>query len=79
MKYFDDLTIVLAGGLEQNQYSMNTHPTYCGIQFVLSGKVRLQIDHGKVYHLTGPVAFLTHPDHFYYYTNEIYRIIKFGF
>ncbi|MBQ7393974.1 MAG: AraC family transcriptional regulator [Lentisphaeria bacterium] len=70
MKYFDDLTIVLAGGLEQNQYSMNTHPTYCGIQFVLSGKVRLQIDHGKVYHLTGPVAFLTHPDHFYYYTNE---------
>lgn len=66
--FFDGLVFNYFG-INRNSKACASHfPSFYGIQYVSSGSLKLRVDHGPVHTLSGPVAFLTCPEHYIEYS-----------
>lgn len=67
MDFYSGLTFSTAGSVPQSTESVHNEPRYYGIQFNYSGIVRLRINHGTQFEVSGPHVFLTYPGKFFEY------------
>ena len=66
MDFFNGLSFPAEGVIPFGHLRAHT-PLYFGIQFNAAGTLRLRINHGREYKLSGPVCFITHPGAFFEY------------
>lgn len=67
MNFYDGLTFPAAGVIPFGHHRAHT-PLYYGIQFNSYGTLRVRINRGREYTLTGPACFITHPGAFFEYS-----------
>ena len=67
MDFFGGLTFSMAGSAPQSMEQVHNEPSYYGIQFNYSGTLRLRIDSGRQFEVSGPHVFLTYPGHYFEY------------
>ena len=67
MDFFSGLTFNMSGSVPQSTDFMHNEPRYYGIQFNYSGTMRLRIDSGRQFEVSGPHVFLTYPGHYFEY------------
>ncbi len=81
MIFFDGLSFPAAGIIRSTHFRANI-PLYYGIQYNSAGSLRLRVNHGKEYRITGPSCFITHPGAYFEYElkrEERYDFIYFCF
>ena len=67
MDFFSGLSFTMSGSVPESMEQVHAEPRYYGIQFNYSGTVRLRIDGGRQFEVSGPHAFLTYPGSFFEY------------
>lgn len=67
MDFFGGLTFSMSGSVPRSMEKVHNEPRYYGIQFNYSGTVRLRIDSGRQFEVSGPHAFLTYPGRYFEY------------
>ncbi|MBO4303220.1 MAG: helix-turn-helix transcriptional regulator [Lentisphaeria bacterium] len=67
MDFYDGLTFSMSGSVPGSMERVHNVPRYYGIQFNFSGTLRLRVDFGRLYEVSGPHVFLTYPGHFFEY------------
>ncbi len=66
MNFFDGLSFPAAGVIPFGHVRAHT-PLYYGIQYNSAGTLKVRINRGREYRMTGPACFITHPGAFFEY------------
>ncbi len=67
--FFDGQDFSLYRSDHTHRGEVHHEPVYYGVQFNYSGGLFLQINHGELFRVDGPHAFITHPGSFFEYGN----------
>ena len=67
MDFFDGLIFSMSDSVPESMQQVHHTPRYYGIQFNYSGTVRLRIDSGRLFEVSGPHVFLTYPGRLFEY------------
>ena len=67
MDFFGGLTFSTSDSVPESMQRVHHTPRYYGIQFNYSGTVRLRIDSGRQFEVSGPHVFLTYPGSYFEY------------